>query len=54
MTFGYIADAAFTKSTAKVVDHAKSLLASLVDKSEEPEVPSRTKHLVKKTSRKSS
>lgn len=38
MTFGYNADAAFGQSTAEVADHAKSLLASLVDKREEPEV----------------
>jgi hypothetical protein len=44
MTFGYNADAAFRQSTAEVVDHAKSLLASLVDKREQPELPSRTKH----------
>jgi hypothetical protein len=38
MTFGYNADAAFGQSTAEVVDYAKSLLASLVDKRAEPEV----------------
>src|ERR1700712_2200590 len=38
MTFGYNADAAFGQSTAEIVDHAKSLLASLVDKREEPQV----------------
>jgi hypothetical protein len=32
MTFGYNADAAFGHSTAEIVDYAKSLLASLVDK----------------------
>jgi hypothetical protein len=32
------ADAAFRQSTAKVVNHAESLLASLVDKKEELEV----------------
>ncbi|KAI9887902.1 MAG: hypothetical protein M1823_000290 [Watsoniomyces obsoletus] len=37
MTFGYDAAAAFSKSTAEVIDHAKSLLASLVDKREETE-----------------
>lgn len=37
MTFGYAA-AAFRQSTAEVIDHAKSLLSSLVDKREEPEV----------------
>ena len=38
MTFGYNADATFGQSTVEVVNHAKSLLASLVDKREEPEV----------------
>jgi hypothetical protein len=38
MTFDYNADAAFAQSTAEVIDHAKSLLSSLVDKREEPEV----------------
>jgi hypothetical protein len=38
MTFSYNAAAAFGQSTAEIVDHAKSLLASLVDKREEPEV----------------
>lgn len=38
MTFGYNADVAFGQSTAEVVDHAKSLLTSLVDKREESEV----------------
>ena len=38
MTFGFNADAAFGKSTSDVIDHAKSLLSSLVDKREEPEV----------------
>jgi hypothetical protein len=38
MTFGYNADAAFGQSTAEIVDHAKSLLPSLVDKKEESEV----------------
>lgn len=37
MTFGFNADAAFGKSTSDVIDHAKSLLSSLVDKREEPE-----------------
>lgn len=40
MTFGYNADAAFGQSTAEILDHAKSLLASLMDKREEPEVQS--------------
>ena len=38
MTFGYNAAAAFGQSTAEVIDYAKSLLSSLVDKREEPEV----------------
>jgi hypothetical protein len=38
MTFGYNADVAFGQSTAEIVDHAKGLLASLVDKREESEV----------------
>ena len=38
MTFGYNADVTFSKSTAEIIDHAKSLLTSLVDKREEPEV----------------
>ncbi|KAI9808253.1 MAG: hypothetical protein M1825_004710 [Sarcosagium campestre] len=37
MTFGYNAAAAFEQSTAEVIDHAKSLLTSLVDKREESE-----------------
>ncbi|KIW35358.1 uncharacterized protein PV07_02057 [Cladophialophora immunda] len=35
LTFGYNADAAFGQSTGEIVDHAKSLLSSLVDKREE-------------------
>jgi len=42
MTFGYNAAAAFGQSTAEVIDHAKSLLTSLVDKREEPEVDNMT------------
>lgn len=38
MTFGYNAALAFGQSTAEVIDYAKSLLSSLVDKREEPEV----------------
>jgi hypothetical protein len=38
MTFGYNAALAFGQSTAEVIDHAKSLLSSLVDKREETEV----------------
>ncbi|KIV81250.1 hypothetical protein PV11_03450 [Exophiala sideris] len=37
MTFGYNADSALEQSTAEIMDHAKSLLASLVDKREERE-----------------
>ena len=46
MTLGHNADAAFGQSTAEVVDHAKSLLASLVDEREEPEVQNRTGNLL--------
>jgi hypothetical protein len=35
MTFGYNADAAFGNTTADIVDHAKYLLGSLIDKREE-------------------
>lgn len=38
MTFGYNADAAFGNTTADIVDHAKGLLSSLVDKREEDDV----------------
>ena len=38
MTFGYNADAAFGNTTAEIVDHAKSLLSSLVDRREEDDV----------------
>ncbi|KAH9203559.1 Alpha/Beta hydrolase protein, partial [Leptodontidium sp. 2 PMI_412] len=37
MTFGYNANAAFGQSTAELIDHAKSLLTSLVVKREERE-----------------
>ncbi|KAK5202499.1 hypothetical protein LTR41_011753 [Exophiala xenobiotica] len=37
MTFGYSAAAGFGESTAEILDHAKSLLVSLVDKREKPE-----------------
>ncbi|KAK4935621.1 hypothetical protein LTR10_023344 [Elasticomyces elasticus] len=37
MTFGYNADAAFGQSTAKITDHAKSLLIGLADEREAPE-----------------
>ena len=43
MTFSCNADAAFGQSTAEVVDHAKSLLASLMDKREE----SKVRHIAK-------
>ena len=38
MTFGYNAAAAFGQSTSGVIDHAKGLLSSLVDKREESKV----------------
>lgn len=38
MTFGYNAATAFGQSTSDVIDYAKSLLSSLVDEREEPEV----------------
>jgi hypothetical protein len=38
LTFGYNATAAFSQSTADVVDHAKSLLSSLVDKRDDEHV----------------
>ncbi|KAK5054617.1 hypothetical protein LTR84_001508 [Exophiala bonariae] len=37
LTFGYNAAAAFGHSTAEIIDHAKSLLISLIDKREESE-----------------
>lgn len=43
MTFGYNAAAAFGQSTAEVIDHAKSLLSSLIDKRDKPEVTIREK-----------
>ena len=48
MTFGYNADVAFGQSTAEIIDHAKRLLASLVDKREEPEVDNMAQEMVKK------
>jgi len=42
MTFGYNAAAAFGQSTAEVIDHAKSLLTSLVDRREELEADNMT------------
>ena len=38
MTFGYKAHAAFSNTSADIVDHAKSLLSSLIDKREEDDV----------------
>ena len=38
MTFGYNADAAFGNTTAEIVDYAKILLSSLVDRREEDDV----------------
>jgi hypothetical protein len=38
LTFGYNAGAAFGNTTADIIDHAKSLLSSLVDKREEDDV----------------
>jgi hypothetical protein len=38
LTFGYDAAAAFGQSTADVIDHAKSLLSSLIDKRDEEDV----------------
>ena len=38
MTFGYNADVAFGNTTADVVDHAKDLLSSLIDRREENDV----------------
>lgn len=38
MTFGCNADTAFGNTTADIIDHAKSLLSSLVDKREEDDV----------------
>ena len=34
MTFGYNADVAFGNTTAAIVDHAKDLLSSLIDRRE--------------------
>jgi hypothetical protein len=38
LSFGYNADAAFGNTTADVIDHAKDLLSSLIDKREEDDV----------------
>lgn len=49
MTFGYNAAAAFGQSTADVLDYAKSLLSSLIDKREELEVRLDTRQFPKLT-----
>jgi hypothetical protein len=38
MTYGYNASAAFGNTTADIIDHAKGLLSSLIDKREEEDV----------------
>ena len=38
MTYGYNASAAFGNTTADIIDHAKGLLSSLIDKREEDDV----------------
>jgi hypothetical protein len=38
MSFGYNANAMFGNSTADIMDHAKDLLSSLIDKREEDDV----------------
>lgn len=38
MTFGYNANVAFGNTTADIIDHAKDLLSSLIDKREEDDV----------------
>jgi hypothetical protein len=38
MSFGYNASAAFGNTTATITDHAKGLLACLIDKREEEDV----------------
>lgn len=38
LSFGYNADAAFGNTTADIIDHAKDLLSSLIDKREEADV----------------
>lgn len=38
LTFGYDASGAFGRATADVIDHAKSLLSSLLDKRDEEDV----------------
>jgi hypothetical protein len=45
MTFGYNASAAFGNTVADIVDHAKGLLSSLVDKREEDDVGSSGSYL---------
>jgi hypothetical protein len=44
MSFGYNAAAAFGQSTADIIDHAKDLLSSLVDKRENEEVGKAKSH----------
>jgi hypothetical protein len=38
LTFGYNADVAFGSTTADIMDHAKDLLSSLIDRREEDDV----------------
>jgi hypothetical protein len=38
MTYGYNASAAFGNTTADVIDHAKGLLSSLINKCEEDDI----------------
>jgi hypothetical protein len=38
MTYGYNASVAFGNTTADVIDHAKGLLSSLIDKRKEDDV----------------
>jgi hypothetical protein len=38
MTFGYNANVVFGNTTADIIDHAKGLLSSLIDKREEDDV----------------
>ena len=46
MTFGYNAAAAFGQSTSDVIDHAKGLLSSLVDKEKNPRyIPAKACHI---------
>jgi hypothetical protein len=43
MSFGYNADAAFGSTTASIMDHARDLLGSLVDKREEDDASTSSK-----------